>query len=124
MFIDAMEPRRFLTIVSASFDAASGTLALVGDDERDIVEVTPFEKSGGAGSFDGKDVDYPGPVKRIDIRTNGGGDLINLSEVIGIPAFVDAGAGGDFVNGGSGNDTILGGGGPDVILGGGGNDSL
>src|SRR5215212_3520081 len=124
MFIDLLEPRRFLTIVSATFDANTRTLRIVGNDKRDIIEVTPLEGGGVSASFDGKDVDFPGTIKLISISTAGGGDLISLATVVGIPAFVDSGAGPDYINGGSANDTILAGGGPDVVIGGRGNDSL
>jgi Ca2+-binding RTX toxin-like protein len=123
MFIDQLEPRRFLTITSATFDAATGKLTIIGNDKRDIVEITPLVGGGVTASYDGQDVDFPGKIKLISINTGGGGDIISLPAV-SIPAFIDAGAGPDFVQGGTGNDTILGGGGSDVILGGRGNDSL
>ena len=124
MFIDALEPRRMLTIVSMNFNAVSGELSLVGNDKRDIVEISPLTGGGVEADFDGKTVDYPGKIKLISIKTNGAGDSIDLSTIVGIPCFVDGGAGGDYITGGSGNDTLLGGGGSDVLIGGVGNDSL
>ena len=70
MFIDPLEPRRLLTIVSATF--TDGKLRLVGNEKRDIIEVNPLAGGGVTASYDGKDVDYPGPIKLISINTGGG----------------------------------------------------
>jgi Ca2+-binding RTX toxin-like protein len=124
MFIDPLEPRRLLTITSATFDPATGTLALVGNDKRDIVEMTSLPGGGVEADYDGNTVDYTGNIKLISVKTNGGGDIVNLAGVVGIPCFVDGGAGGDYITGGTGNDTLKGGGGLDAVIGGLGNDVL
>src|SRR5580765_5343012 len=122
MFIDPLEPRRFLTVVSATL--TDGVLRLVGNDKRDIIEVTPNGSGGVTASYDGKAVDYAGPIRLISINTGGGGDLVSLATIVEIPAFVDAGAGPDFINGGAADDTILAGGGSDAVVAGRGNDSI
>ena len=124
MYFDSLEPRRLLTITTSTFDAATGQLSLVGNDKRDIVEITPRAGGGVEASYDGKDVAFTGKVKSISIKTNGAGDTISVATLVGIPCYIDAGDGGDYVNGSAANDTLIGGGGLDILLGGRGNDSI
>jgi Ca2+-binding RTX toxin-like protein len=124
MLIETLEGRRMLTVVSATFDAGTGTLTIVGNDKRDIIEVTPLTGGGVTASYDGSDVDFPGKIKLISISTGGGGDIISLATIVGIPISVNAGGGGDFIQGGSDKDTLKGGGDDDVIIGGAGNDVI
>jgi hypothetical protein len=70
---------------------------------------------------------YSDSVRRIDINTLGGDDIVFLAaadQEVGIRSLISAGAGNDWVYTGRGNDTVAGGFGNDLLFGNAGADSL
>lgn len=64
------------------------------------------------------------PIGRIVVTFGGGADQLNVSGSLGVPLFVDGGAGNDTLKGGGGNDIILGGLGNDRLMGANGRDLM
>lgn len=102
---------------------ASGTLYVIGDEQRNKIRATisrrsnliSFKINGGALEVTGEQP-YMGQVQRLVIEGRGGNDHINLSRLYGIDELI--------IRGGEGNDRIIGSRGNDIILGGPDRDSV
>ena len=112
---------------------ATGVLRITGTTTVD--EITVRQQDGtlwidGTDIFQGGvpyEAVYANSVRRIDINTLAGDDVIFLGatgQEVGIRSLVHAGIGNDWVYGGSANDTLNGGQGNDLIFGVGGSDTL
>lgn len=132
---ESLEQRSML---SASFDAGTGVLTLVGTERNDTIALSPVKAgrtivngsvkvSGVAGVSRGQV--FTG-VRSVEIQALGGNDKVTIASGLkavdgtALAVLIDAGNGQDVVQGGDGADTILGGAGKDVIRGGRGDDSI
>lgn len=93
---------------------------------NDRVKVTQSRWTGDVTvSVNGRDYRYQqSQVRHLEIKTNGGDDVIQLNTGAGIQAVIHGGAGNDRITAGAGNDTVYGGAGHDYIDGGAGDDTL
>lgn len=126
-------------IITASFDAGSGTLNIIGDAQNNTIEVSRNAAgnilvNAGAIAIQGGTPTVANTVL-IQIFGRDGDDVLSLNEANGaLPRanlFGEAGndtltggSGNDNVNGGAGNDTLSGKGGNDLLFGGQDNDTL
>ena len=111
--IERLEFRRLL---SASLDATSGLLTVIGTNHADQIALTQagatltVNVDGSVSTFDATQ------VQQISVQGLAGNDLITVAQSVTAPATLDGSAGN--------NTTIRGGGGPESIVGGHGIDSL
>lgn len=116
MHIQALEPRRFLT-VTIDYDPARQVLSFIGNDKRDRLE---FGRTDPTETLrvvvNGQEEVFTSPIRLISMSLGGGADTVILGQV-SIPAFIRGGPGNDTLSGGLGNDTILGEGGFDYVFG-------
>ncbi|MDO5086208.1 MAG: M91 family zinc metallopeptidase [Comamonadaceae bacterium] len=93
---------------------------------HDRVKVTQSKWTGDVTvSVNGRDYRYQqSQVRQLEIKTNGGNDVIQLNTGAGIQAVIHGGAGDDRITAGAGRDTVYGGAGHDYLDGGAGDDTL
>lgn len=122
--IETLEPRRLLT---ASFNATTGTLTVTGTDSPNTIEFgnngATFlvrETTGGVPTESTFDT---APVKLIVINTLAGSDTVIMGKMT-INAILNGGKGNDRLSAGRGNDQLNGQGGDDYLFGGDGKDTL
>lgn len=63
-------------------------------------------------------------IRRIEVYTCDGNDLVSISGQIGLAALLDGGAGDDHLSGGGGSEILRGGAGNDMLVGGAGRDLM
>jgi len=125
--------------ISATFDSASGTLTVVGDDADNVIVVS--RNAAGAILVNGGAIPIQGGLPTvantglIEMFGRAGNDQLSLDELNGaLPRArlfgelgndtLIGGSGDDVLDGGPGSDTLLGKGGADMLFGGDGNDTL
>ena len=102
---------------------ANGVMTVTGTDAADVISISNRNSSytvtlNGVGVLIAQSA-----VSRIVVQAGAGNDTVDLATV-GVPAYVNAGAGFDNVTGGLGNDTLSGGAQSDTLTGNAGDDVL
>ena len=91
----------------------SGVLYISGGDDNDQIIVTllnptTVQVSLKLGAAPTQIFTYPlASLTQIQIRANGGHDVVNVSQAITLPTSIDGGAGNDNIRGGGGIDTVV-----------------
>ncbi|MEM8874591.1 MAG: calcium-binding protein [Planctomycetota bacterium] len=122
MHYEPLENRRLLAVTVEL--KVTGRLEIIGDDLGNVInifyengtDVLAVDADGVVTRFD------PDRVRRFDIQTNDGDDIVTVDS--GIRAFVRTGEGDDFIRTAGGNDSLSGGSGNDTLAGGSGNDTI
>ncbi|MEZ6059238.1 MAG: calcium-binding protein [Planctomycetaceae bacterium] len=118
---ESLESRVLLT-VAATFDAATGVLAVSSDSQGDTIDVSA--DAGGNLLVNNGTVAIGGDVPTlanthlVDVDGNAGDDIITIDvSVVGPGVDVDGGDGDDVLTGSNGVDTLRGGAGNDTLIG-------
>jgi Ca2+-binding RTX toxin-like protein len=143
--VESLESRELLACVlgnGATYDAATGVLAVQGTNAGDLiaVAVVSTDPDGTPGTGDETSdlvvtingtavancslLDAANPVNKVAISGGNGNDTITVDDTVLVGIQANGGNGHDSIDGGGGNDTLSGGNGKDSLDGAGGNDVL